>query len=83
MTKTPFTRHRKKASDILNFVHTDVCGPMSTHARDRYSYFIAFTDDRSRFEYVYLMKYKSKAFDKFKDYQRMVEKQTGKDIKTL
>ena len=37
----------------------------------------------SRFEDVYLMKYKSKAFDKFKEYQRMVEKQTGKSIKAL
>ena len=56
---------------------------MSTQARGGYSYFIMFTDDRSRFGYVYLMKYKSEAFDKFKEYQRMVEKQTDKSIKTL
>ena len=29
------------------------------------------------------MKYKSKAFDKFKNYQRMVEKQIDKSIKTF
>ena len=29
------------------------------------------------------MKYKSETFDKFKEYQKMVEKQTGKSIKTL
>ena len=29
------------------------------------------------------MKYKSEAFDKFKEYQRMIEKQTGKNIKAL
>ena len=40
-----------------------------------------FTDDLSRFGYVYLMKYKSEAFDKFKEYQSMVEKQTEKNIK--
>ena len=38
---------------------------------------------KPRFGYVYLIKYKFKVFDKFKDYQRMVEKQTDKSIKAL
>ena len=83
MIKTPFTGHGEKTSDILDLVHTDECGPISTQARDRYSYFITFTDDKSRFRYVYLMKYKFEVFDKFKEYLRMVEKQIGKSIKTL
>ena len=58
----------------MGLVHTDVCGPMSIQARGGYSYFIIFIDDLSRFGYVYLMKYKSEAFDKFKEYQRIVEK---------
>ena len=29
------------------------------------------------------MKYKSEAFDKFNEYQRMIEKQTDNSIKTL
>ena len=74
MTKTPFIGHRERASDILDLVYTDVCGPISTQVRDGYFYFITFTDDRSRFGYVYLMKYKFEAFNKFKEYQRMVEK---------
>ena len=56
---------------------------MLTQVRGGYSYFITFIDDRSRFGYVYLMKYKSEIFDKFKEYQRIVEKQTGKSIKAL
>ena len=32
---------------------------------------------------MYLMKHKSVAFDKFKEYQSMVEKQTKKTIKIL
>ena len=83
MTKTPFTKHGERASDILDLVHTDVCGPMSTQARGGYSYFIMFIDDRSRFGYVYLIKYKSEIFDKFKEYQKMIEKQTSKSIKAL
>jgi transposase InsO family protein len=83
MTKTPFTGHGERATQLLELVHTDVCGPMATQARGGYSYFITFTDDLSRFGYVYLMKYKSEAFDKFKEYRAEVEKQTGKSIKTL
>ena len=83
ITKTSFTGHGERVSDILDLIHTDVCGLMSTQTRGGYSYFITFTDDRSRFGYVYLMKYKFEAFDKFKEYQRIVEKQTNKSIKTL
>ena len=65
MTKTPFSGHGDRANELLKLVHTDVCGPMTTQARGGYSYFITFTDDLSRFGYVYLMKQKSEAFEKF------------------
>ena len=83
MTKSPFTGHGDRASELLGLIHSDVCGPMTTQARGEYSYFITFTDDLSRFGYVYLMKHKSEAFDKFKEYQNLVEKQIGKSIKVL
>ena len=56
---------------------------MITQAKGEYSYFITFTDDLSKFGYAYLMKHKSEAFDKFKEYQCMIEKQTEKNIKVL
>ena len=83
MTKIPFSGHGERTNELLGLVHMDVCGPMTTQARGGYSYFITFTDDLSRFGYVYLMKHKSEAFDKFKEYQSMVEKQTGQCIKIL
>ncbi|KAL0427517.1 UNVERIFIED_CONTAM: hypothetical protein Slati_2926500 [Sesamum latifolium] len=46
----------------VGLVHTDVCGPLSIPARGGFSYFITFTDDHSRYGYVYLMRYKSEAF---------------------
>ncbi|KAL0293075.1 UNVERIFIED_CONTAM: Retrovirus-related Pol polyprotein from transposon TNT 1-94 [Sesamum calycinum] len=36
--------------------------PLNTQARGRFSYFITFTDDCSRYGYVYLMRYKFAAF---------------------
>ena len=55
MTKTPFTGFPERASDLLELIHTDVCGPMSSIARGGFQYFITFTDDLSRYGYVYLM----------------------------
>ena len=55
---------------------------MSTQARD-FSYFITFTDDLSRYGHVYLMKYKSETFEKFREHKNEVEKQLRKSIKTL
>ena len=83
MTKTPFGGQRTRVTELLGLIHTDVCGPMSTISRGGFSYFITFTDDYSRFGYVYLMKNKSEAFEKFKEFKNEVEKQTGKSIKAL
>jgi hypothetical protein len=54
-------------SDLLGLVHTDVCGQMSYVARGGFHYFITFTDDFSRYRYIYLMRHKSKSFEKFKE----------------
>ncbi|KAM1100035.1 hypothetical protein ACFX2B_006478 [Malus domestica] len=83
MTKSPFTGKGERATEILGLIHTDVCGPMSTTSRGGFSYYITFTDDHSRFGYVYLMKYKSESFERFKEFKNEVEKQTGKQIKIL
>ena len=56
---------------------------MSTQARGDFSYFVTFIDDHSRYGYLYLMKYKSEVFEKFKEFRHEVEKQLGKSIKIL
>ena len=64
MTKTPFSRTMERATDLLEIIHTDVCGPMNIEARSEYRYFLTFTDDLSRHGYIYLMKHKSETFEK-------------------
>ena len=68
---------------MLELVHSDVYGPMSTQARGGYEYFITFIDDYSRFGYVYLMKQKFEAFEKYKEFKAEVENQLGKHIKAI
>ena len=48
MTKTPFSRTMERASDLLEIIHADVCGPKSVDARGGCRYFQTFTDDLSR-----------------------------------
>ena len=57
MTKMPFTGFPERASDLMELIDTDVCGPMNSTAIGGFQYFITFTDDLSRYGYVYLMKY--------------------------
>ena len=67
MTKRYFNAKCRRAQELLELVHTDVCGPMSTQAKGGYEYFITLTNDYSRYGYVYLMRQKSEAFEKFKE----------------
>src|SRR4051812_18844169 len=59
MAKTPFSGMMERATDLLEIIHTDVCGPMSVSSRGGYRYILIFTDDLSRYGYIYFMKHKS------------------------
>jgi hypothetical protein len=67
MIKTPFSRIMERATDLLEIIHTDVCGPMSISTYGGYRYFSLF-DELSIYGYVYLMKHKSETFEKFKEF---------------
>nr|GEV28362.1 retrotransposon protein, putative, Ty1-copia subclass [Tanacetum cinerariifolium] len=52
-------------------------------SRQGASYFITFTNDVSRCGYVYLLKHKHEVLETFKVFQKEVENQLGKTIKSL
>ena len=52
MTKTPFSETMERATDLLEIIHTDVCGLMSVEARAGYRYFLTFTDDLRKYGYI-------------------------------
>ena len=82
MTKALFTAKGEKATERLGLIHSDVCGPMCTMAMGGFYYFITFTDDFSRYGYVYPLKNKFDSFEKFKEYQGEVEKEKGRKYKS-
>nr|GEV13554.1 hypothetical protein [Tanacetum cinerariifolium] len=83
MTRKSFPHRPKRATDLLGIIHTDVCGPLRHVSRQGASYFITFTDDYSRYGYIYLLKHKHEVFETFKVFKNEVENQLGKTIKAL
>ena len=83
MIMRPFKVKGYRAKEVLDLVHTDLCGPMSTSVRGGYEYFITFINDYSRYGYIYLMRHKSEDFEKFKEFKAEVENHCGKSIKSL
>ncbi|GJW04867.1 retrotransposon protein, putative, ty1-copia subclass [Tanacetum coccineum] len=58
MARKPYTHQVERAKDLLGLIHTDVCGLIKIMSTQGASYFVTFTDDFSRYGYVYLLKHK-------------------------
>ncbi|GJT41046.1 retrotransposon protein, putative, ty1-copia subclass [Tanacetum coccineum] len=83
MARKPYSHQVKRDKDLLGLIHTDVCDPCRTVSRQGASCFVTFTNDFSRYSYVYLLKHKHEVFETFKVFQRDVENQLEKTIKLL
>lgn len=83
-THLPFPQKSETMSEnILDLVHTDVCGPMQTSSVSGKLYFLTIIDDYSRYCKLYLLKYKSEVFDKFQEYLELVKNQHGRYPKVI
>ena len=60
-----------------------ICGPISPLSLGKSSYFLLFIDDYTRKAWVYFLKNKSEAFDCFKRFKAVIEKESGYEIKSL
>jgi hypothetical protein len=72
-----------RSTGTLEIIHTDICGPFPVKSVDGYDSFITFTDDYSRYGYIYPIKERSEALDKFKIFKAEVENQHDKRIKIV
>jgi transposase InsO family protein len=72
-----------RAKDVLELIHTDICGPFPTDSWNGQKYFITFIDDYSRYGYLYLIHEKSQSIDMFKSFKAEVELKLGKKIKAV
>lgn len=83
-SRAPF--HKKdveiKTSSILELIHSDLCGPMSTSLGGA-RYFSVFVDDFSRKVFVYFLQEKSALVGAFRNFKAKMENQSGFKIKRL
>jgi hypothetical protein len=63
----------------LELVYSDVWGP-ATESVGRKKYYVYFINDFSKFTWIYLIKFKSEVFQKFQDFQTLVEEQFNHKI---
>ena len=63
MHNLPFINDSIKAKDILETVHTDVCGSFKTTGLNGENYFVSFIDHYSKITKVYCIKTKDEVFD--------------------
>ena len=62
-----------RATDVLQLIHTDICGSFSTISWNDQQYFITFRDDFSHSGYLYLIHQKSQSLEVFKLFKVEVE----------
>jgi hypothetical protein len=66
----------------LDLIFSDVWGPAPTSV-GRYSYYVSFIDDHSKFTWIYLLKHKSEVFAHFREFQSLVERQFDRKIRAM
>ena len=68
---------------MLDWVHSDLIGPLSTPYYGGSRFVLTFINDFSRYCWVYFLKLKSKVFETLKVWKSLVENACGNKIKIL
>jgi histone deacetylase 1/2 len=75
----PYPVSISASSQPLELIFSDVWGA-APESVGRYRYYVSFIDDYSKFTWIYLLKHKSEVFEKFRDFQTLVERFFDKKI---
>ena len=73
----------ERNTEPLELIHSDICDLKFVQTCGGNKYFITFIDDSTRYCYVYLLKSKDDAIEKFALYKQEVENQLNKKIKMI
>ena len=72
-----------RASNKLQLVHVDICGPINPISSNNKRYILSFIDDFSRKFWLNFLNEKSETFSFFKRFKVLVEKEAGVSIGCL
>ena len=83
-TKAPYpTQGATRATEALQLVHSDLCGPASTPTLSGNLYFLTLVDDYSRYSWIYTLKTKSETATTLRNWILLVEGETGLTVRGL
>ena len=74
-------KSNNKSADLLDLIHSDVCGPMNVVSLGGARFFMTVIDDYSRYHSVVILKTKDEALDKFREFVNLQENRLGTSIK--
>jgi histone deacetylase 1/2 len=75
----PYPRSTSISNAPLDLVFSDVWGPAPTFVGKNKLY-VSFIDDYSKFTWVYMLRHKSEVFQRFQDFQHLVERMFDQKI---
>lgn len=82
--RTPIKKSSQwSATERLQLVHADLCGPITPASSSEKRYLLCFIDDFSRKAWIYFLMEKSETFYHFKNFKILVEKESKMSIKCL
>lgn len=83
MCNVPFENNRRKTTEILELIHTDLNGPHNTTGYSGEKYFLTFIDDYSKCTRIFCIKNKSETASCFIEFVNLVENKFNKKVKKL
>lgn len=84
LTRLPFPKKsRNKSKEILDLIHTDICGPMQTESLGKKRYVLTLIDDFSKFTTIHFLREKSETAEKIKEFVAFVKNKFNKKPKVI
>ena len=81
--KLPYTTGKHNSTSPLDYIQSDLWGPASVNSIGGGRYYMSLIDDYSRKIWIYILKEKFEAFEKFKEWCIEVELEKGCKVKCL
>ena len=74
------TNGGERSKELLGLVHIDLCGKIKLSGAE---YFITLIDDKTCYMWTYVLKRKDQVFERFLEWNALVEKTTGRKLKVF
>ena len=84
-TNTAFSSSDTISEGVLQLIHSNLCGLMSSVSLRGYEYYVTFITDHSRKTWIYFLKSKKseEVLQRLQEFKALMENQTGRKIRVL